>query len=34
MLEEKLEELKIYSQEMEQDKSNFDPDVLIIVFTK
>ena len=34
MLEEKLEELKTYSQEMEQDKSNFDPDVLIIVFTK
>ena len=28
MLEEKLEELKTYSQEMEQDKSKFDPDVL------
>ena len=30
MLEEKLEELKTYSQEMELDKSKFDPDVLII----
>ena len=29
MLEEKLEELKTYSQEMELDKSKFDPDVLI-----
>jgi hypothetical protein len=29
MLEEKLEELKTYSQEMERDKSKFDPDVLI-----
>ena len=29
MLEEKLEELKTYSQEMRQDKSKFDPDVLI-----
>jgi len=28
MLEEKLEELKTYSQEMEQDKSKFDPNVL------
>jgi len=28
MLEEKLEELKTYSQEMERDISNFDPDVL------
>ena len=28
LLEEKLEELKTYSQEMEQDKSKFDPDVL------
>ena len=28
MLEEKLEELKTYSQEMERDKSKFDPDVL------
>ena len=27
MLEEKLEELKTYSQEMERDKSKFDPDV-------
>ena len=29
MLEEKLEELKTYSQEMVQDRSKFDPDVLI-----
>ncbi|MGB7634543.1 MAG: hypothetical protein WBL68_12520 [Nitrososphaeraceae archaeon] len=29
MLEEKLEELKTYSQEMRRDKSKFDPDVLI-----
>jgi hypothetical protein len=29
MLEEKLEELKTYSQEMRQDKSKFDPDILI-----
>ena len=28
LLEEKLEELKTYSQEMERDKSKFDPDVL------
>jgi hypothetical protein len=28
MLEEKLEELKTYSQDMEQDKSRFNPDVL------
>ena len=28
MLEEKLEELKTYSQEMSRDKSKFDPDVL------
>ena len=28
MLEEKLEELKTYSQEMERDKSKFDPDVM------
>ena len=28
MLEEKLEELKTFSQEMKQDKSKFDPDVL------
>ena len=28
MLEEKLEELKTYSQEMRRDKSKFDPDVL------
>ncbi len=29
ILEEKLEELKTYSQEMLRDKSKFDPDVLI-----
>ena len=29
MLEEKLEELKTYSQEMERDRSKFDPHVLI-----
>jgi len=29
MLEEKLEELKTYSQEMDRDRSKFDPDVLI-----
>jgi hypothetical protein len=29
MLEEKLEEIKTYSQEMTHDKSKFDPDVLI-----
>jgi hypothetical protein len=29
MLEEKLEELKTYSQKMEQDKSKFDPNILI-----
>jgi hypothetical protein len=29
MLEEKLEELKTYSQEMVQDRSKFDPDDLI-----
>jgi hypothetical protein len=28
MVEEKLEELKTYSQEMGRDKSKFDPDVL------
>ena len=28
LLEEKLEELKTYSQEMERDKSKFDPGVL------
>jgi hypothetical protein len=28
ILEEKLEELKTYSQEMIQDRSKFDPDVL------
>jgi hypothetical protein len=28
ILEEKLEELKTYSHEMERDKSKFDPDVL------
>ena len=28
MLEEKLEELKTYSQEMGRDKSKFDPEVL------
>ena len=34
MLEEKLEELKTYSQEMERDKSNFDPDVLINISSR
>ena len=29
MLEEKLVELKSYAQEMVEDKSKFDPDVLI-----
>ena len=29
MLEEKLEELKTYAQEMVQDKSKFDADVLV-----
>jgi hypothetical protein len=29
LLEEKLEELKTYSQEMVRDRSKFDPDVLI-----
>ena len=29
MLEEKLEELKTYAQEMVRDKSKFDADVLI-----
>ena len=29
MLEEKLEELKTYSQEMVRDRLKFDPDVLI-----
>jgi hypothetical protein len=29
ILEEKLEELKTYSQEMLRDNSKFDPDVLI-----
>jgi predicted outer membrane protein len=28
MLEEKLEEIKTYAQEMAQDKSKFNPDVL------
>lgn len=28
MLEEKLEEIKTYAQEMTQDRSKFDPDVL------
>jgi hypothetical protein len=28
MLEEKLEELKTYSEEMVRDRSRFDPDVL------
>ena len=28
MVEEKLQELKTYSQEMERDKSKFDPDVM------
>ena len=34
MLEEKLEELKTYSQEMELDKSKFDPDVLINISSR
>jgi hypothetical protein len=34
MLEEKLEELKTYSQEMERDKSKFDPDVLINISSR
>jgi hypothetical protein len=29
VLEEKMEELKTYAQEMTRDKSKFDPDVLI-----
>jgi hypothetical protein len=29
MLEEKLEELKTYAEEMERDKSKFDSDILI-----
>lgn len=29
MLEEKLEEIKTYAQEMIRDKSKFDPDVLM-----
>jgi len=28
MLEEKMEELKTYAQEMVRDKSKFDPDIL------
>jgi hypothetical protein len=34
MLEEKLEELKTYSQEMELDKSKFEPDVLINISSR
>ena len=34
MLEEKLEELKTYSQEMRQDKAKFDPDVLINISSR
>jgi hypothetical protein len=34
MLEEKLEELKTYSQEMERDKSKFDPNILINISSR
>ena len=34
MLEEKLEELKTYSQEMARDRSKFDPDVLTNISTR
>jgi hypothetical protein len=34
MLEEKLEELKTYAQEMVRDKSKFDPDVLINISSR
>jgi hypothetical protein len=34
MLEEKLEELKTYSHEMVQDRSKFDPDVLINILNR
>ena len=34
MVEEKLEELKTYSQEMGRDKSKFDPDVLINISSR
>ena len=34
ILEEKLEELKTYSQEMQRDKSKFDPDVLINISSR
>ena len=34
LLEEKLEELKTYAQEMVRDKSKFDPDVLIYISSR
>jgi hypothetical protein len=34
MLEEKLEELKTYSQEMQRDKSKFDPEVLLNISSR
>jgi hypothetical protein len=34
ILEEKLEELKTYAQEMVRDKSKFDPDVLINISSR
>jgi len=34
ILEEKLEELKTYSQEMVGDKSKFDPDVLVNISSR
>jgi hypothetical protein len=34
VLEEKLEELKTYSQEMGRDKSKFDSDVLINISSR
>jgi hypothetical protein len=34
MLEEKLEEIKTYAQEMTQDRSKFDPDVLINISSR
>ena len=34
VLEEKLEELKTYAQEMVRDKSKFDPDVLMNILRR
>ena len=34
LLEEKLEELKTYAEEMVRDKSKFDPDVLINISSR